>query len=178
MKKLSFVIALVMSLSLLICSLAMAETTTAFSYEGTYTYTGEDGTVYEMLVLANTDYEMKVIKDFGEYKAIKYYLGPLKDINDNSMAQMPVFLGDFYYEGEGAPDKEEAEELLDGLVEKFQNAKAALGEGEEPKFFYITLNKDNWTFEPDVAKNEEKGLKSSLDYISNIWTEEDLAAAE
>ena len=53
-----------------------------------------------------------------------------------------------------------------------------LGEGEEPKFFYITLDKDNWTFEPDTAKNEEKGLKSSLDYISDIWTAEDVAAAQ
>ena len=155
---------------------AVEEDDDSFSYAGTYTYE-EDGIVYEMLVLANTDYEMSVTKDFGTYKAVKYYLGPLKDIDGNRMAQMPVFLGDFYYVGDGAPSQEEAEALLDQLSGLFQAAKAELGEGEEPKFFYITLDKDNWTFTPDTATNEAKGLKSSLDYISTIWTAEDVEAA-
>lgn len=147
-----------------------------FSYAGTYTYE-EDGIVYEMLVLANTDYEMSVTKDFGTYKAIKYFLGPLKDINENSMAQMPVFLGDFYYEGEGAPSQEDTDALADSLNTLFGNAKSALGEGEEVKFFYVTLDKENGTFQPNVELNGSKGLQTALDYTAGIWTAEEAAAA-
>lgn len=136
----------------------------SFNYAGDYTLVEGDIT-YLLKVLANEDYELAVTRQFDGYTATKYYAGPLKDINGATMATMPVFLSDFYYDGNNFPKDDE--QLYEKLNEAYSAQK---GETEESRFYYIVLDRSTMTFARGTQKADTK-----LDPTEGYWTISDFA---
>jgi hypothetical protein len=89
------------------------------------------------------------------------------------MAEMPVFLSDFQYEGDKAPT--DGDDVCDKLTTMFTAYRTA-AQTEEERFFYITLDKTTMTFAPNAEKNASQN--TSLDYTSAYWLSSDFTAEE
>ncbi len=138
------------------------------SAEGNYIMVDGDIT-YDLTIDSNTDYSMTITKDCGTYSIVKLFLGPThyQEYVDNgvyTLAVMPVFLSDVYYEGTGAPD--DVEELFTLMSIAYSANK---GTTEADRECYIHANKKDGTFTVD------EGKPVPIDLTGGYWTVDDLA---
>lgn len=141
--------------------------TTGGGIAGTYTLVDEENDItYSLEIMENNDFEMQVTKDFGTYTATKYYAGPVHYINGTNMAPMVVFLSDYAYEGEGAPD--DNDEVFDALQLALTDSK---GETEADRERYIDIDTTNMTFTVESGHDY-----TTLDWTDGYWTYADLVA--
>lgn len=140
-----------------------------FTVAGTYTLVSGDIT-YTLEIMDNNDFEMAVTRQFDGFTATKFYAGPFHNVDNINFkgSTMPVFLSDFYYEGENAPD--DADEVLDLLGSVFSSLP---GDGVDGRERFITLDLNEMTFSVDEGHSY-----TTLDYTEGYWLSSDFEAAE